>query len=121
MHISELGADYFVFNEASHDLRGERTGIRYKLTDAVQVQVARVDLEARRIDFRLVKGTGYDALMSPANDNARGKPQKKAAPAKPRALKGTSSERRATARKAAKAAARDKNSKARAAKKRVKR
>jgi len=121
VHISELGADYFVFNEASHDLRGERTGIRYKLTDAVQVQVARVDLEARRIDFRLVKGTGYEALMSPSNENARGKPQKKAAPAKPKALKGTSSERRATARKAAKAAARDKNIKARAAKKRVKR
>ena len=32
-----------------HELRGERTGMRYRLTDKVQVQVSRVDLEARRI------------------------------------------------------------------------
>jgi ribonuclease R len=28
--------------------------VRYRLTDPIEVQVARVDLEARRIEFRLV-------------------------------------------------------------------
>src|SRR5690606_7275518 len=46
VHVSELGSDYFQYNESMHELRGERTGIRYRLTDAVHVQVARVDLEA---------------------------------------------------------------------------
>jgi hypothetical protein len=40
--------------EARHELRGQRTGIRYQLTDRVTVQVSRVDLDARRIDLRLV-------------------------------------------------------------------
>ena len=39
-------------------LIGERTGRRYALTDEVEVQVMAVNLEARRIDFRLVEDTG---------------------------------------------------------------
>ncbi len=62
VHVSELGTEYFQYNEAVHELRGERTGIRYKLTDAVRVQVSRVDLEARRIEFVLLD----DALTSQA-------------------------------------------------------
>ena len=55
VHVSELGSEYFQFNEATHELRGERTGIRYRLGDRLTVQVARVDLEARRVDFRMVR------------------------------------------------------------------
>ncbi|MGE8548528.1 MAG: ribonuclease R [Alcaligenes sp.] len=103
VHVSELGADYFQYNETLNELRGERTGIRYRLTDPVQVQVARVDLEARRIEFRLVKGTGYKALKAAAA--APEQPErhiKKAASAKPEALKGTTaSQRRATQKQTA--------------------
>lgn len=63
VHVSELGTDYFQFNDAMHELRGERTGQRFRLTDAVTVQVARVDLEARKIEFRLVKGSSYQEIM----------------------------------------------------------
>ncbi len=63
VHVSELGTDYFQFNEALHELRGERTGQRFRLTDPVTVQVARVDLEARKIEFRLVRGSSYQELM----------------------------------------------------------
>ncbi len=98
VHVSELGSDYFQYNEASHELRGERTGIRYRLTDPVQVQVARVDLEARRIEFRLVKGTSFKALTAPepAEPSRR---IKRAASAKPKSLKGTASQRRAEAKR----------------------
>jgi ribonuclease R len=36
-------------------LRGERTGIRYAIGTRVRVQVSRVDLDGRKIDFRLVQ------------------------------------------------------------------
>ena len=117
VHISELGSDYFIYNEATHDLRGERTGLRYKLTDAVQVQVARVDLEARRIDFRLVEGTSFKALTSAPNPQRSGRPQKKEASAKPKELQGsTASQRRAAAKKAEREKAAKARSEARKAK-----
>jgi ribonuclease R len=53
VHITELGADYFQFDEARHELRGERTGKRYQLMDKVQIQISRVDLDSRRIDLAL--------------------------------------------------------------------
>ncbi len=59
VHVSELGSEYFQYNEAAHELRGERTGRRFRLTDELEVQVSRVDLEARRIDFRLVDRLGF--------------------------------------------------------------
>jgi ribonuclease R len=58
VHVTDLGSDFFQFDEARHELRGERTGIRYQLTDRVTVQVSRVDLDARRIDLRLVREAG---------------------------------------------------------------
>jgi len=103
VHVSELGSDYFQYNEAMHELRGERTGIRYRLTDAVQVQVARVDLEARRIEFRLVKGTTFKELNRAVSKERAGtepsRKVKKAAPTKPEALKGTTARQRRAAAK----------------------
>ncbi|HSY27436.1 MAG TPA: ribonuclease R, partial [Burkholderiaceae bacterium] len=63
VHVTELGADYFQFDEARHELRGERTGIRYQLTDRVTVQVSRVDLDARKIDLRLVTEPGIRTVL----------------------------------------------------------
>ena len=105
VHVSELGTEYFQFNESLHELRGERTGMRYRLTDAVQVQVARVDLEARRIEFRLVTGTSFVALRKAAArpDDAVARRVKKAAPTKPAELQGkVASVRRAEAKKSVK-------------------
>ena len=66
VHITELGGEYFRFDEARQELRGERTGIRYALGTRVQVQVSRVDLDGRRIDFRLVSGDGRAAVAGHA-------------------------------------------------------
>ncbi|WP_120971199.1 ribonuclease R [Comamonas sp. lk] len=63
VHITELGGDYFRFDETRQELRGERSGIRYGIGARVQVQVSRVDLDGRRIDFRLVRD-GEDGLPS---------------------------------------------------------
>jgi ribonuclease R len=55
VHISELGSDYFHFDEKRHELVGERTNVRYRLSDRVEVQLLRADLETSKIDFRLVE------------------------------------------------------------------
>jgi ribonuclease R len=79
VHITELGTDFFQYDDARHELRGERTGKRYQLTDRVTVQVAKVDLEARKIDLVLA-GSSVQA------DTGAGKPKSaahKALDAKP--------------------------------------
>ncbi len=55
VHITELGGEYYKFDEARQELRGERTGLRYAIGSRVRVQVSRVDLDGRKIDFRLVR------------------------------------------------------------------
>ena len=70
VHITELGGEYFRFDEHRQELRGERTGIRYHLGSRVQVQVSRVDLDGRRIDFRLVQPEGETSLRTSAGKGA---------------------------------------------------
>ncbi len=53
VHISDLGRDYFRFDAAKHELMGERTRQRYRLGDRMRVKIAKVDLNAARIDFVL--------------------------------------------------------------------
>jgi len=55
VHITELGGEYLRFDEVRQELRGERTGIRYAIGTRVEIQVSRVDLDGRKIDFRLVQ------------------------------------------------------------------
>jgi len=64
VHITELGGEYYRFDEIRQELRGERSGIRYVVGSRVRVQVSRVDLDGRKIDFRLVRD-GEDALAAP--------------------------------------------------------
>ena len=64
VHITELGGEYYRFDEVRQELRGERTGIRYATGARVQVQVSRVDLDGRRIDFRLVRDADEVRLSS---------------------------------------------------------
>ena len=54
IHITELGGEYYRFDEMRQELRGERTGLRYAIGTRVRVQVSRVDLDGRRIDFALL-------------------------------------------------------------------
>ena len=51
VHITALQQDYFNFDATSHQLYGERTGIRYRLGDSVRVRVVRVNLDDKKIDF----------------------------------------------------------------------
>jgi len=54
VHISALGGDYFKHDPVRHSLVGRRTRKTYKMGDAVEVQVVKVNREERKIDFRLI-------------------------------------------------------------------
>jgi ribonuclease R len=66
VHITELGGEYFRFDEVRQELRGERSGARYGVGSRVRVQVSRVDLDGRKIDFRLIDENAPDALQARA-------------------------------------------------------
>ena len=61
VHITELGGEYYRFDEIRQELRGERSGVRYAVGSRVRVQVSRVDLDGRKIDFRMVRDGEEDA------------------------------------------------------------
>ena len=63
VHITELGGEYFRFDEIHQELRGERSGVRYAVGARVRVQVSRVDLDGRKIDFRMVSDGEDDAAL----------------------------------------------------------
>ena len=51
--ISEIKGDYFVYDEKTHSLVGERTKTAYQLGDPVGVIVKKADLMKRQLDFIL--------------------------------------------------------------------
>ncbi len=77
VHVSSMSDDYYAFDEKAHCLKGENAKNIYRLGDQVEVQVVRVDLERRQIDFALVdvlkraSGSG----PKPAPGPFRGRPQ----------------------------------------------
>ena len=83
VHVTELGGDYYQYDEARQELRGERTGMRHRLGDRLHVLVSRVDLDARKIEFSLVKSIGLDSSTSRSRSvvlaSDSGRPNKKAA------------------------------------------
>ncbi len=56
LHVSNLGDDFFVFYPAALSLVGERSGRAIKLGDVLDVVLADVDVEARKIDLLLAGG-----------------------------------------------------------------
>ncbi|MDN6180669.1 MAG: ribonuclease R [Halomonas subglaciescola] len=53
LHISSLPSDYYNYEAEKHRLKGERSGTTYRLGDSLSVQVARVGMDDRKIDFNL--------------------------------------------------------------------
>ena len=66
VHVTELGGEFFRFDEVKQELRGERTGLRYVVGSRVRVQVSRVDLDGRKIDFRMVREGEDSSLVARA-------------------------------------------------------
>jgi ribonuclease R len=88
VHITELGGEYFRFDEVRQELRGERTGIRYAIGTRVRVQVSRVDLDGRKIDFRMVNDADQVMVRGKSSPVSAGEPGRKKAKSNAHASKG---------------------------------
>lgn len=56
--VRDLADDYYDFDEKNYCLIGRRHNRRYTLGDEVTVQVARVDLDKKQLDFALIEDKG---------------------------------------------------------------
>jgi ribonuclease R len=60
VHVTALPGDYYHFDPLHHRLSGERSGRSFRLGDTVEVIVARVDLDERKIDFEMSQADAGD-------------------------------------------------------------
>ncbi len=72
VHITALDQDFFHFDPVHHKLSGERSGKVYRLADTVEVTVAAVSLDDRKIDLVLA-GVDAPAPREPRGKKARGR------------------------------------------------
>lgn len=68
-HVSTLGRDYFHFDPARQVLHGERSGEVFGVGDRLQVKVAQVNLDERKVDFERVGG-GHSSARPRRNKGA---------------------------------------------------
>jgi ribonuclease R len=82
VHVTQLENDFFRFDPTAHQLRGERSGRVYGLTDRVRVRLDRVDPDERKIDLSMVGplGPGGQLVAGAAARPTVGKPPRKGPP-----------------------------------------
>ena len=97
VHIANLRNDYFRYNAIRHQLIGERSGAIFALGDRVEVKVANVDLNDRKIDFDLVEG-GRNRKQR-RKDNAKAAANAAGSKRSASAKKSTSTKKSASAKK----------------------
>jgi ribonuclease R len=75
VHVTSLGQDFFKFDPTSHQLKGERSGVHYRLGDSVNVIVASVNLDDKKIDFDLLgmqrRGATQDVEKKSRHDDKK--------------------------------------------------
>lgn len=77
VHLRQLTDDHYDYDEKHHTLTGRKRGHVYQLGDRVRVEVARVDLHQRTLDFRLLPEKVSGARPRPAAKSKSG-PKSKA-------------------------------------------
>jgi ribonuclease R len=77
VHADSLTDDYYHFDRATHTLAGHRSGNVFRLGDVLRVTVARVDLDRRELDFRLVQRKRRKKAVAKLKGSVKGKRGKK--------------------------------------------
>lgn len=55
IHITNLPKDYYKFNPINHILTGENNGLVFQLGNPLQVKVAAVNMDERKVDFEFIE------------------------------------------------------------------
>jgi ribonuclease R len=66
VHVSALKGDYYQFDMGHQSLTGERTGETFGMGDPVRVQIARVNVDERKIDLELLSHSPIGRRKKPA-------------------------------------------------------
>jgi ribonuclease R len=86
VHVAQLDADYYTFDNRSHTLVGSSSGRRFRLGDRVRVRCAAVRIDERKIDLALEEHEGRAVESAGAGrgkpGGGRGHDRKRKAPAK---------------------------------------
>lgn len=111
IHVTALTNDYYHFDPARHQLKGENSGRIYRLGDTLQVTVARVDLDERKIDFVLAKNVDQPDSQARKAKKAKAAAKQAAPQTEPKTGKKTAKKTDKATRKTAKPAKAAKSSK----------
>lgn len=68
VHISNVGKDYFVYDEKQQQLIGQDKGTVYGLGDLVRIKVAAVNMDLLQIDFELIAKLKASAMNQTKKD-----------------------------------------------------
>ena len=73
IHVNSLQDDFYRYDPRTHSLTGHRQGNAFRLGDVVRVEVARVDVDRRELDFRLLGRTPRRPAKATRRTTAEGK------------------------------------------------
>jgi len=101
VHVSSLSSDYYHYDGAKHRMTGERTGTSYGLGDAVVVEVAKINLEERKVDLMLVSAEPRkrSKRRSAGKSAAKGKSSTKGKKTEKKSLKASDKPSKTTAKR----------------------
>lgn len=81
VHVTSLDKDFYQFDPVGHRMVGERSGKVFRLGDSIRVQVARVDLDDRKIDL-VLPGGEIEEVAEAAQKSGSGAETEEEAPKK---------------------------------------
>ena len=55
--VDQIGDDFYQFNEERMIMAGRKTKRTFQIGDPVRIQVSRVDMDARQVEFHLISSS----------------------------------------------------------------
>jgi len=89
VHVSSLRGDYYNFDGSRQTLRGESSGVEYRIGDQVEVKVLAINMNDKKIDLELAGAVTHSrrSKRKPAAFSGKRKPATAAKESEPKAKK----------------------------------
>ena len=69
IRLANMRDDYYIYDEMTYTIRGERTNKSFRIGDAVRIRVADVKIDFREIDFDLICKIEEDEISEGIESN----------------------------------------------------
>ncbi|KXO10598.1 3'-to-5' exoribonuclease RNase R [Moritella sp. JT01] len=89
VHVSSLRGDYYNFDGGRQTLRGEKSGVEYRIGDQVEVKVLAINMNDKKIDLEIAGAVQHSrrSKRKPAEFSGKRKPATAAKESDPKAKK----------------------------------